>query len=145
MVSTTVNLVASALADSSPLKPFLLIMLSAFLLGAWGLVNLETRWGYWLLVVGFGAGGGLWGVLSNLAFIRYFGRLHLGEISGLNTSLTVFASALGPVLFSLGADLFGTYRAAAILCALILVALLVAAVAISESSPAARAPINPGN
>jgi MFS family permease len=145
VVSTTVNLVASALADSSPLKPFLLIMLSAFLLGAWGLVNLETRWGYWLLVVGFGAGGGLWGVLSNLAFIRYFGRLHLGEISGLNTSLTVFASALGPVLFSLGADLFGTYRAAAILCALILVALLVAAVAISESSPAARAPINPGN
>jgi MFS family permease len=95
-------------------------------------VNLETRSGYWMLVVGFGAGGGLWGVLSNLAFIRYFGRLHLGEISGLNTSLTVFASALGPVLFSLGADLFDTYRAAAILCALVLVVLLVAAVVIGE-------------
>jgi len=132
IVATSVNLIASWLADASPLKPFLLFMLSAFLAGAWGLMNLETTWGYWLLVFGFGAGGGLWGVLSNLAFIRYFGRLHLGEISGLNTALTVFASAIGPVLFSLGADLFGTYHAASVLCVLALCALLVSAVLIRE-------------
>ena len=129
VVATGVNLVASWLADSRPLKPFLIIMLLAFLLGGGGLLNLDTTLGYWLLVVGFGAGGGLWGVLSNLAFVRHFGRLHLGEISGLNTSLTVFASAMGPVLFSLGNDLVGSYRAPALVCTLGLAVLLLTVLA----------------
>lgn len=116
IVSMLVNLCASALADRWPLKPFLLLMLVGFMSGAWGLMHLDQSWGYWLLVFGFGAGGGLWGVLSNLAFVRSFGRLHLGEISGLNTSLTVFASAVGPLLFSAGQDWFGTYNAAVALC-----------------------------
>ena len=59
IVSTSVNLVGSAFVDRQKLKPFLLIMLSAFLVGAGGLVYLEEDWGYWMLVAGFGAGGGL--------------------------------------------------------------------------------------
>ena len=105
LVAVSVNLLSSWLADRSRLKPFLLLMIIAFICGTWGLINLETQWGYWLMVVGFGSGGGLWGMLSNLAFVRHFGLLHLGEISGLNTSVTVFASAIGPLLFSLGKDL----------------------------------------
>jgi MFS family permease len=127
LVATSVNLVASWLADSRRLKPFLLLMLLAFLFGGCGLLNLHAPWGYWLLVVGFGAGGGLWGVLSNLAFVRHFGRLHLGEISGLNTALTVFASAVGPVLFSLGYDWVGSYRAPAFACTVGLGVLLLVA------------------
>jgi len=65
-----------------------------------------------LLVVGFGIGGGLWSVTSNLTFIRNFGPLHLGEITGLCTAILVFASAIGPALFSLGLDYFGSYAAA---------------------------------
>ena len=129
VVATAVNLVGSWFADSRPLKPFLIIMLMAFLVGGGGLLHLHTTLGYWMLVVGFGAGGGLWGVLSNLAFVRHFGRLHLGEISGLNTSLTVFASALGPVLFSLGNDLVGSYRGPALICTLGLAGLLVTVLA----------------
>ena len=127
VVATSVNLFASWLADTRALKGFLLCMLVAFLVGGCGLLNLHSGWGYWLLVVGFGTGGGLWGVLSNLAFIRHFGRLHLGEISGLNTALTVFASAAGPVLFSLGYDWAGSYRAPALLCTVGLAVLLVTA------------------
>jgi MFS family permease len=127
LVAVTVNLSASWLADRSPLKPFLLAMISAFLVGTWGLMNLENDWGYWLMVFGFGSGGGLWGMLSNLAFVRHFGLLHLGEISGLNTSVTVFASAIGPVLFSLGKDFSGTYDAAALICVGGLILLLIAA------------------
>ncbi len=130
LVAVSVNLASSWLADRSPLKPFLLAMISAFLLGTVGLINLEEQWGYWLMVFGFGSGGGLWGMLSNLAFVRYFGLLHLGEISGLNTSVTVFASAIGPLLFSLGKDLGGTYDAAALICAAGLVLLLIAATAV---------------
>ena len=132
------NLVGSWFADSRPLKPFLIIMLMAFLVGGGGLLHLHTTLGYWMLVVGFGAGGGLWGVLSNLAFVRHFGRLHLGEISGLNTSLTVFASALGPVLFSLGNDLVGSYRGPALICTLGLAGLLVTVLAKMPNEAAVR-------
>jgi OFA family oxalate/formate antiporter-like MFS transporter len=124
IVSLSVNLLVSALADYSRLKPILIAMLVAFLIGAYGLTRLETQLGYWLLVFGFGAGGGLWGVLSNLAFIRQFGVLHLGEISGLNTAVTVFASAIGPVFFSVANDLFDTFTAAALVCVAGLVVLL---------------------
>ena len=135
IVSLSVNLLASWFADRAPLKPFLILMLIAFIVGATGLLNLDSNAGYWLLVIGFGTGGGLWGVLSNLAFIRYFGRLHLGEISGMNTSLTVFASAIGPAFFSIGTDLFGTYRAAEWVCLGGLFALLVGALWIRQEEP----------
>lgn len=123
--STVVNLLAGAAADSRPLKPFLVAMLVAFLLGAWGLTYLDRAWGYWLLAAGFGIGGGLWGVLSNLAFVRFFGLKHLGEISGLNTALTVSASAIGPAAFSLGLDWSGSYQVPVVLCMLGLAVLLI--------------------
>lgn len=138
IVSTSVNLIGSAFVDRQRLKPFLQIMLGAFLLGAIGLIYLEERWGYWMLIAGFGAGGGLWGVISNVAFIRLFGSLHLGEISGLNTSITVFASAIGPFLFSLGYDLTGAYTAVEALCAAAILCLLLAGTAIAQ--PEDRAP-----
>jgi cyanate permease len=135
VVATSVNLLASALADRFPLRPFLIAMLASFCLGAVGLLNLDGDTGYWMLIAGFGAGGGLWGVLSTLAFVRHFGLLHLGEISGLNTSLSVFGSALGPVLFSLAADGFGAYRAAVLLCLALNAGLLSAAIAIPQRDP----------
>jgi OFA family oxalate/formate antiporter-like MFS transporter len=128
--SNSVNLVAGWLADSFALKPFLVLMLVGFVAGAWGLLHLDTNWGYWMLIAGFGAGGGLWSVTSNLAFIRNFGPLHLGEISGLCTATMVFASAIGPALFSLALDAFGTYAAAEWLCLGALVVLLCTAVLI---------------
>ncbi|MEQ9450706.1 MAG: MFS transporter [Pseudomonadales bacterium] len=127
VVSLCVNLLVSTLADYVRLKPILIVMLLAFLAGAYGLTQLETELGYWLLVAGFGAGGGLWGVLSNLTFVRMYGALHLGEISGLNTAVTVFASAIGPVAFSLAQDYFHTFEAAAIGCMVGLFVLLITA------------------
>ena len=137
--STTVNLLASSIVDRYPLKPFLLFMLMAFTLGAVGLLNLELTWGYWMLAAGFGAGGGLWGVISNLAFIRFFGPNHLGEVSGFNASVTVFASAIGPAAFSLALDIFGAYHAAVYACIVVLIILLVAALWLDQAEPAALA------
>ena len=136
LVATSVNLVASALVDQQRLKPFLVTMLAAFLSGSIGLMYLAETWGYWLLVVGFGAGGGLWGVISNVAFIRLFGGLHLGEISGLNTAVTVFASAVGPFLFSVGFDQSGSYLGAEILCATAIAGLLIAAIVVRQPDDA---------
>lgn len=131
--ATTSNLLCSWLVDKYPLKPFLIIMLGGFVIGAWGLINLDQSWGYWMLAFGFGTGGGLWGVTSNLAFIRFFGPLHLGEVSGFNTSISVFASAVGPFAFSLAVDYLGSYNAAAQICLALLFALLAAAVVVKQN------------
>ncbi len=50
--------------------------------------------------------------LYSLAFIRYFGALHLGEVSGMVSATMVLGSAIGPALFSLGLDWSGSYAAA---------------------------------
>jgi len=126
------NLWASWLVDRHSLKPFLITMLFAFITGAWGLVNLQNDWGFWMLALGFGAGGGLWGVLSNLVHIRFFGPLHLGEISGFSASITVFASAVGPAAFSLGFDYFGSYETAVQICLGLLVCLLIWAITLQQ-------------
>jgi OFA family oxalate/formate antiporter-like MFS transporter len=86
------------------------------------------------LVVGFGVGGGLWSVISNLAFIRNFGPLHLGEITGLCTSIMVFASAIRPALFSLELDYFDSYAAALWVCIFALVLLLGFACMVKQSA-----------
>ncbi len=131
--ATASNLICSYLVDKYPLKPFLIIMLVGFIIGALGLINLDQPWGYWMLAFGFGTGGGLWGVTSNLAFIRFFGPLHLGEVSGFNTSISVFASAVGPFAFSIAVDYLGSYNAAAQICLAFLVALLAAAVLVRQN------------
>jgi cyanate permease len=134
--STVTNLIASWLVDKQQLKPFLVLMIVFFIFGAYGLLNLEEPWGFWLLAFGFGSGGGLWGVISNLAFIRFYGAINLGAISGLNTSLTVFASAVGPAAFSLGLDTMGSYNAAIKVCLALLLVLLVAALVIRQEERA---------
>ncbi len=132
VVSVCVSLVASALSDRTRLKPYLVAMLAAFIMGAYGLTNLNTELGYWMLVVGFGSGGGLWGMLANLVFVRQFGTLHLGEISGLNTSITVLASAVGPVVFSLANDGFGSFQSAAVACLGLLGILFVTSIVLKQ-------------
>ena len=40
---------------------------------------------------------------------RFYGRDHLGRISGFVMAIIVFASALGPILFSLSYSHLGSY------------------------------------
>ncbi len=137
IVSVSVNLLGSWLSDLWPLKRLLLIKLLSFIVAAWGILHLHTEWGYWLMVAGFGITSGLWGALSNLVFIRFFGRRFLGEISGLNMTFTVMGSAIGPVMFSLGLDLFGSYHAAIWANILLFFALLIAAIIVKQEEPVA--------
>ncbi len=135
VVSVSVNLLSSWLSDRMQLKYLLIAMLIAFIIGALGLMQLKAQSGYWIMVCGFGSTGGLWAALSNLAFIRFFGRDYLGEITGFSMTLVVFGSAIGPALFSAGYDLLGTYHAAVWLSLGLLMMLLVAAVIIPQSEP----------
>jgi len=58
---------------------------------------------------------------------RFFGRKYRGGISGLNRSVLVVASAIGPILFSGLRDLTGSFHAVIFLCWFFPVAVLVAA------------------
>ena len=143
LVSVVVNLTASMAADRMRLQPLLVLMLVFFLVASFAFTRLETPYGYALLVLGFGVGGGLWGVLSNLVFIRQYGARHLGEVSGFNAAITVFASAIGPLVFSLANDRFGTFEAAAVACGVGLSVLLAAALWLPQ--PHDRSPRRRGN
>jgi OFA family oxalate/formate antiporter-like MFS transporter len=131
--STLSNLFASWISDKINLKPILIIRLFSFCIGSFGFIYLINSWGFWLLAFGFGVGGGLWGVISNLAIIRFFGPKHLGEISGLSASFNVVASAIGPAAFSLGFDYFGSYAAPAKMCLVIIMFLLLIAVFLKQN------------
>ena len=62
---------------------------------------------------------GMSGAISAVSFAYYFGRRHLGSIKGVVTTIMVMGTALGPLLFSVGKDLFGSYGSIMLLTAVI--------------------------
>jgi sugar phosphate permease len=111
-VSVTVNLLAGWLADRTRLKYILFAFSLALCLTMLGLILLPSMAGKVCLVLGWGIGGGIFNMLSGVVWPRYFGRAHLGAISGAHLASTVFGSALGPVTFSLAQEFGGSYFSA---------------------------------
>ena len=127
VISVCVRLAVGWLSSRVELKHLLAVMLCGFALSMSGLVTLSPGWPVWLLIVGNGVAGGIAGLLQSITWPNFFGRLHLGAISGFGFSLTVFASAVGPWLFSLSFAQTGSYRAAGIGCLIAVAALLASA------------------
>jgi MFS family permease len=73
----------------------------------------------WLHVLGFGVSAGCFSGLSIIIWPRFFGRQHLGAISGLFMTSVVIGSAVGPFLFSLAEAFLGAYRYAFIASAVV--------------------------
>jgi len=69
------------------------------------------------LVLG-AAMGALRGVEA-AAFVRYYGRGHIGSIRGIATSIILASTALGPLYFAVGHNLTGSYALASSLGALL--------------------------
>jgi MFS transporter, OFA family, oxalate/formate antiporter len=66
-----------------------------------------------LLILGAGITQGTMGITGSISWPRYFGLAHLGEVSGYAMAWTVAGSAVGPYVFSLSLDFFGSYGPAA--------------------------------
>jgi MFS family permease len=94
------------------------------LLALLGLFLLDSAAGRFLFTAGQGLAGGMFVALSTVLLPRFFGRAHLGAISGVNYSIMVFASAIGPILFSLSFTITNSYRPILLICALIPVILI---------------------
>jgi MFS family permease len=59
-----------------------------------------------------GAGMGLYRTVIAVAWAHYFGRLHLGSISGAASTILIVGAALGPIPFALARDGLGSYNPA---------------------------------
>lgn len=62
------------------------------------------------LILGLGLSSGTFGILSGMVWPRFFGRKHLGAISGVNMATMVYGSAAAPLCFSLCHDLLGSFQ-----------------------------------
>lgn len=115
-VSVTTNVIAGWLSDRTKLRYLLYAMMAAQCLGTIGLILYGTPLGQGLFVLGYGVAGGFFAVLVTVTWPRFYGREHLGAVSGVNMSVLVFSSALGPVLFSSVQTWTGSYLAALLIC-----------------------------
>ncbi|MFP4384362.1 MAG: MFS transporter [Spirochaetia bacterium] len=123
IVAVAVQFTLSWLSDYVRLKWLLIFKGAGMILMMTALFFLHEGFMVVLLIIGHGITQGMMGILSALTWPRFFGRKHLGSISGLSVSVAVAGSAVGPYFFSLFNDLAGTYSWA-VLISLILTALI---------------------
>lgn len=132
LISVVGAVIAGWFSDHIRLKWLLQVTVLCQLVSALGLHCFSAVAGKTLFVTGFGISGGLFGLLLTVVWPRYFGREHLGAINGLTSSILVFASAIGPFLFSSLRDLSGSYQLVLILSGLIPLLLFVPAVLVKN-------------
>ena len=134
------NFVAGAWADRVSLRH---VLISALLLMAGALIALphvSITAHVMLQAVAMGLAGGFVMVVFFSFWGKAYGRTHLGRIQGAAQALTVFASAVGPLLLASWAQMTGSYAGAfyalaAVLGLLAAAALIVRVPAAAEHSP----------
>lgn len=75
------------------------------------------------------------GVLNSVTWPRFFGRQHLGAITGRVMSILIFGSAIAPSVFSFSYTLLGSYRYMAYLGVVLIAALAVAGTKANNPQP----------
>lgn len=132
-VSIPLNFISGWASDRYPLKWQLVAMMTAQSIGSMGLLIFGDWPGQLMLIAGYGSSMGIFGSLLATPWPKYYGRTHLGAISGLVTSFIVVSSAVGPPVFAEGQRIFGDYVVAVIVS--ILPALVVMFMALFANNP----------
>lgn len=112
VISIISAVIGNLVSDYIRLQKLLIIFLLGCLLATLGVAILEYPLGYYVLILGNGIMGGLFSVLAAITWPRFYGREHLGAISGLAMSMIVFSSAIAPLFFSRIFTLTGSYSLA---------------------------------
>ena len=117
IIAVVVQFGCSYASDFIRLKYLLIFFMVGMLATTFGLTILGNHpVSYGVIMSGNGIIWGLWSVLIGVTWPRFYGFKNLGAISGYSLSWTVIGSALGPYLFSLSADLTGSYDLVAWVC-----------------------------
>ncbi len=110
VIAVTISTIANFLSDYLQLRLYLYLMIFGGIVASIGFLFLSTTAGIPFLVMGFGIMSGFFAVLNTIAWPRFFGRTHLGAITGKVMSFLILASALAPSVFSLCYSTFGSYE-----------------------------------
>jgi len=110
VVAVSISTIANFLSDYLQLRLYLYLMITGGIVASIGFLYLPTAAGIPLLVTGFGIMSGFFAVLNTIAWPRFYGRDHLGAITGKVMSFLILASALAPSIFSLCFSTFGSYQ-----------------------------------
>jgi MFS family permease len=116
MPSALVNLAVTAWfgtvgarAQPRVILRLLTVGLGLDLVGLWAL---DEAWGRAVFILGSGTAWACFGLLLSVPWPRYFGRAHLGDISGRVSGTMIVSTATGPVIFGWSHDHFGSYQPA---------------------------------
>ncbi len=126
-VSITVSIMANIISDYIKLQYLLFLLILGAFGSTIGTAFIDQTWGIYVLIAGNGLMGGIFAVLTAVAWPRFFGREHLGAISGFSSSVFVVASAIGPITFSKSLTLFGSYDYAAYVSLIFVAVMLILA------------------
>lgn len=110
VVAVTISMVFNFLSDYLQLKLYLYLMIFGGLMASVGFLFLSSAVGVPFLIGGFGIMSGFYAVLNAIVWPRFYGRTHLGAITGKIMSFLILASALAPPIFSFCLSTFGSYR-----------------------------------
>jgi OFA family oxalate/formate antiporter-like MFS transporter len=99
-ISIAVTLLGGWLSDRTELRWLLMVMLAAMSVNLIGLAWLAPGWPIICLIIGGGISNGLFGILMSVTWPRFYGREHLGAISGFCMTFMVIFSAIGPAIYS---------------------------------------------
>ena len=117
LISVVSTIVCSWISDHINLKYLAYLFSIAAVVTMYGFMNLQgDGLNYWLLIIGYGTCSGIHGLVISIFLPRFYGKKFLGSITGQAMTLVVFASALGPILFSQSLSISGSYSGAAIVC-----------------------------
>ena len=110
IVAVTISSIFNYLSDFMPLKLYLYLMMVGGVMASLGLLFLSSSAGIILVIGGFGIMGGFFAVLNAIVWPRFYGRKHLGAITGRVMSFLILSSALAPSIFSFCFTTFGSYH-----------------------------------
>lgn len=117
IVATVVGYLIGLASDRFSLKWLFIFMMVFEAAGIVGMAHLDS----WLFrgetIIGLGVSGGCFSTLSAVTMPRYFGRRHLGAISGVEMMTLVIASAIGPSLLAWFYEVFSSYQRGLYVCA----------------------------
>jgi MFS family permease len=132
LTTAVVNLGSGVLVDRIAVRILLALALflqTTSLLLAQVLEGAEMAFLYGVIL---GATMGLMGMVNSVGWAKYFGRQHLGSITGVTTTILILGSALGPMPFGIARDWLGSYNWALTIAALIPLALGIASLLVKQ-------------
>jgi MFS family permease len=132
------NFAAGAFADRGSLRRVLMAALVILSAGLVALAHVTTWAQVMAQAVAMGIGGGFVMVVFFSFWGRAYGPAHLGRIQGAAQAMTVFASAIGPLLLALCVDATGSYAAAFYSLAVVVAALGIGAALVPMPAGAER-------